>query len=51
MWPFGTASHEKFAKMVIRRRRRHGYAGPLEYDRDEFALKSDQGTWFLGKGG
>jgi len=28
--------------------RRRGYGGPMEYDRDEFALKSDYGTWFLG---
>ena len=44
---FGKASPEKFAKMVTSRVRRHGYGGSIEYDPDEFALKSDQGTWFL----
>ena len=48
MWPFGKASPEKFAKMVTRRMRQHDHGGPMEYDSDEFALKSDYGTLFLG---
>jgi len=47
MWPFGKVSPEKFAKMVARRMRRNGYAGPIEHDRNDFALRSDCGTWFL----
>jgi hypothetical protein len=44
---FGKASPDKFAKMVTRRARRRGCDGPMKYDRDEFALNSDYGTWFL----
>jgi len=47
MWPFGKVSNEKFAKMVAGRMRRQGLSGALEYDSDNFALVSDQGTSFL----
>ncbi len=48
MWPFGKPSPAKFARLVARTMKKRGIASSLDYDEDDFALKSEAHVFYLG---